>query len=1454
MKEDPENLEDLHRRLLAAEAKIERLRKVEDRTSHINRVLRAIRNVNQLIVSESDSAKLIEKTCQCLVDNLGYNNAWGALLNHEGKHLVHLAESGFSENFRKLKVRVESGNFTRCMQGALSGEFVVVENPEKECPDCPISQIYGTHAGFSKSLRHGNKTFGILSVSVPVEYAHDEEEQSLFKELCDDLSFSLMNINTSKQLRDKEASYKQLIDSLEVGVGYYDVGGKLLLMNKTAANYMGGSPDDFIGKTFNEMFSETEAVEYIRRLQKNLTTGQSEEYEDLIKFPERDYWFLSQYSRVVDTNGIIAGVQVLSHDITARKEAEASLRNRHKRLQFVIEGSQLGTWEWNLKTNETVFNDTWAEMLGYSVQELTPYSYDTWVSLTHPEDLKIATRKLQECIEGNTSKYACEIRMKHKDGHWVWILDRGAVMQRDEEGRALAMFGTHTDISEIRRTEEELKNSRKRYMSHVKNAPYGIFITDKNGFYLEVNPAASRITGYSEQELLGMSIPDLIPERHRAQAQQHFNTLFEQDMSLGEVSFRRKDGEERIWYVSAVRLDENRFLGFTEDITDRVQQQKRVNVLVKMLDDAPASITIHDTTGKFLYANKKSISMHGFVTVDDFLSINLHDLDVPESAEKIATRMKQIAEHGEASFEVQHYRKDGTTFPLHILAKQIEWEGQPALLSIATDITERKKAEDALFESEERYRMLADLTMEGILVHQNGIAIDLNKALSNMIGCSREELINKNFIDFVHEDDLPLVRKSIVKDYAPPYTIRVKRINDELIHTEIEARNFQRGEDTWRVTAFRDISKRLEAEEALKESERRFHRMLSVVPDMISIHDTDMNILYSNWQGFASVPQEKRIYGSKCYFTYRGYDDICPDCRAKEVIEAKVPFRCEAQLPDMSWVDIRVIPLLDKHGKVELFMEWVRDVTEHREAQRALEESEEKFRQIVERSSDIFYRQNINTAEFEYVSPKIFDVLGYSVDEFMSFDLATQQAVIHPDDYSLVENFKEELIEAKSMGIEFVEREFRVRKKNGDYVWLHGSYTLIQDAENNPSLIVGGLSDINDRKMAEQDYKRLQAQLLQAQKMESVGRLAGGVAHDFNNMLGAILGNAEIALMNIDSDHPLYEELSEIHKTTIRSAELTRQLLGFARKQTVIPKVLNLNTIIEGQLNMLRRLIGENVNLQWYPVNNDWQVKIDPSQVDQILTNLVVNARDAIEDVGEITIKTGYTTVEEATEEKVELDPGEYVLLSIKDDGTGMDEDTITSIFDPFYTTKPQGKGTGLGLSTVYGIVKQNKGYITVDSEVDYGTTFTIFLPRHASGETQKSSMERRHRLQGGTETILLVEDEYTIIRIGERILGNVGYHVLTANTPSKAISSVEAFEGKIDLLITDVMMPEMNGKDLAVKLSEKFPDLKCLFISGHSADIISKDGVISEDIQFLQKPFSAQVLTDKVREILGGM
>jgi PAS domain S-box-containing protein len=547
----------------------------------------------------------------------------------------------------------------------------------------------------------------------------------------------------------------------------------------------------------------------------------------------------------------------------------------------------------------------------------------------------------------------------------------------------------------------------------------------------------------------------------------------------------------------------------------------------------------------------------------------------------------------------------------------------------------------------------------------------------------------------------------------------------------------------------------------------------------------------------------------------------------------------------MGYIAVRIFVAKDDQGRTVRTYGVNQDITDRRRVEEELRKSEERFRLAYATSPDAININRMSDGLYVDINDGFTQLTGFTREDVSGKTSLDINIWCNPAD-------RRELIDRlqKTGACENLEAQFRRKDGSVTTALMSARIIHLQDVPH----ILSITRDISERKRADKEKAKLQDQLLQSQKMESIGRLAGGVAHDFNNMLGVILGHVEMAMEGADPARPLYGNLEEIRKAAHRSTELTRQLLAFARKQTVSPRVLDLNETIEAALRMLRRLIGEDIQLAWLPGKGAWPVRVDPTQIDQILANLSVNSRDAIAGVGHLTIETRNIHCDEAyCAGHPGLVPGDYVLLAVSDDGCGMDHEIQSKLFEPFFTTKEVGKGTGLGLATVYGIVKQNSGFIEVDSEPDQGPTVKICLPRHI-GKVERARMEGpQEPAMPGHETILIVEDEPALLELGSSMLAKLGYRVLAAATPGEAIRVAEAYPGEIHLLLTDVVMPEMNGRELAKKMLALYPGMGRLFMSGYTDDVIAHHGVLDEAVHFLQKPFSRTTLSAKVREALNG-
>jgi two-component system cell cycle sensor histidine kinase/response regulator CckA len=514
---------------------------------------------------------------------------------------------------------------------------------------------------------------------------------------------------------------------------------------------------------------------------------------------------------------------------------------------------------------------------------------------------------------------------------------------------------------------------------------------------------------------------------------------------------------------------------------------------------------------------------------------------------------------------------------------------------------------------------------------------------------------------------------------------------------------------------------------------------------------------------------------------------------------------------------------------------------ERTRAEAAVRANEGRFRALIEHSADAIALFAAD-GTILYGSPATTRVLGYPLADFVGHNA---YEFVHPEDRgSVVERLarvaqEEGRSEAMSA---------RIRHRDGTWRMLEGVFTnLLPDP--NVGAIVSNYRDVTER-------LRLEQQLRQAQKMEAVGRLAGGVAHDFNNILTAIMGSAELLLEDLPEGHPRREDATEISRAARRAADLTRQLLAFSRQQVLAPKVVDLGDIVRNVEPMLRRLIGENIALHAVLAPDLGAVRADPGQIEQVILNLAVNARDAMPRGGKLTIETANVDLDQSyAREHSTVQSGPYVMLAVTDSGVGMDETTRAHLFEPFYTTKEFGRGTGLGLATVYGIVKQSEGYIWVYSEPNHGATFKIYLPRvDAPAEPMRPAEAATRARHLGTETILLVEDEQLVRTLVHKVLGQQGYTVLEAPAGEEALAVAAAYAGEIHLLVTDVVMPGVGGRELAHRLAQDRPRTRVLYLSGYSDDAIGRHGMLDPGTFFLQKPFTPAVLVRKVREVLDSL
>ncbi|MFP4499656.1 MAG: PAS domain S-box protein [Candidatus Hydrogenedentota bacterium] len=1328
---------------------VERLRAQRQRLAHINRVLLGIRNVNQLIVSEDDPRRLIERACVNLTETMGYYNAWIALLGGEAGGALDLPDAapvavtgsaGFDRGFEVLRERLECGEFPQCMRRALeTGEAHVEGDPAADCADCPLHGEYGGRAGLVRRLEFDGVTYGVLTASVPAAYAHDAEEQDLFNEVAGDLAFAL-------------------------------------------------------------------------------------------------------------------------HKIAAARRQEQS----EQRLSLVIEGSGLGTWEWNVQTNETVFNEQWAAMLGYRLDELTPTSVETWSALTHPDDLKEAEALLAPCLAGETVTYTCELRMKHKDGHWIWILDRGRVMTRDDAGRPQLMFGTHTDITHLKRREERIS-----FLSTIpEKINDSLIVTDADFAITYINQATEQLFGYTLDEVRGRT-PDFLNAGPMAGQLQRelYETVSSGQTYTGESENIRKDGTTFVceYRVMPFKDEQGRlvaYVGVQRDITQRKQAEEALRESEKryrhVLDGMLEGCQIITPEWKYIYVNEAA-ARHGHKSPDELLGRTMMEVypGIEESA-LCSVLGECFEERTPRRFENEFTYPDGTRGFFQLSIEPVP-EG---LFILSEDITERKQAEEALEHSHQLLQYIVEHTNSAVAVHDCDLRyLYVSQRYLDDYGVQPENIIGKHHYDVF--PDLPekwrevhrkALRGEISRAERDPY----ERTDGTVEWTRWECRPWHEkdGAIGGIIVYTEVITERVEAEEVLRERTELLQNITDNMFDMVAITDMAGVFTYVGPSHRVLGFEPEELLGTTV-FEYVHPDDadhIAGEFAAFVAQPAPdktrtVEYRQRCKDGSYLWLETVGKFLFRDDGTPYALFFSSRNVTERKQAEQALWASEMRFKEMLRNVASVAVQGYAMDGTVRYWNQASEMFYGYTEAEALGQNLL--DLIIPP---AMREDVIADMGRMAETGEANPASELELMRKDGSPIQIYSSHTLVHVPGQEPELFCIDI-DITERKQAEEERERLGAQLMQAQKMESVGRLAGGVAHDFNNMLNVILGHTELAIDALSAESPLRGDLEEIQKAAERSANLTRQLLAFARKQTIAPKVLDLNETIATMLTMLQRLIGEDIDLVWKPGGRLAPVLIDPGQVDQMLANLCVNARDAIgHKHGKITIETANVRFDEAyCAEHAGFVPGAHVMLAVSDDGCGMDEETCAKIFEPFFTTKGVGEGTGLGLATIYGIVKQNDGFINVYSEPDEGTTFRIYIPALEMAPPQEDGPVVRAEPAGGTETILVVEDEPAILSMTRTVLERLGYTVLTASAPSEALRVAREQVGAVDLLITDVVMPEMHGRAMAEQLQALCPGLKSLFMSGYTANVIAHQGVLDEGVNFIEKPFSLQDLARKVREALAG-
>lgn len=1026
--------------------------------------------------------------------------------------------------------------------------------------------------------------------------------------------------------------------------------------------------------------------------------------------------------------------------------------------------------------------------------------------------------------------------------------------------------------------------SEEWYRVLFEQAADGIFVISLQGRCLEVNPQGCFMLGYSREELLSLSWRELIPADDLANNPLPLDELRAGKVVVNERWLRCKDGRRLPVEISGRMLSNDNILGSMHDISERKRAEETLRQneqkLRNFVQQSSEGFTLIDEHGAIIEWNRAQEQMSG-LRHDQVVGRKSWDVQYELLSPERQTpdhyeRLKQVTLEAlrtgqsyifEQPIEVQRLEPNGERQFLLQTVFPIKTEQGYLIGGVTRDITKRRRAEEALRESEERYRTLAESAEDFIFIINPDDSLQyVNPAGAQFLGRSPQEFIGRRRAEFFPPSTADRQQRHIQKVFEtgePSYTessIPTPR-GEVWLNTLLAPVRDKEGEVSAVLGIARDITGRRQMEQSLRESEEKFRCLVEQSVDGINLIDEQGRVVAWN-QGQEQMTGLKRteVLGRPIWEVQsRLALDARKMERAREQIKALVEdflrtgaapwlnqlVEQEFQAPDGSRRFMQAITFPIHTAKGVIAASITRDITQHKRAEEALRQSEEKYHRLFAEMSngcalhEIMYDSDGNAVDYItleinhayelFLNTRREDVIGKKASEILP-----SEELKH-----WLEIFGSVAMTGKSVHYEMYS-PFNQK-------YFEGSAYC---PEKNKFAVT--FSDITERKRAEKARVKLEEQLRQSQKMESIGRLAGGVAHDFNNILVVILGYSDLLLNRLEADAPFYEDIAQIKRAGERAAGLVRQLLAFSRQQMLQPVVLNLNEIVADSEKMLRRLIGEDINLVIQLDPAPRLVKVDAGQIEQIILNLAVNARDAMPQGGQLTLETANVVFDETQIPfDLALQPGAYSLLMVSDTGEGMDMEIKSHLFEPFFTTKGEGKGTGLGLAIVYGIVKQSGGDIRVESEPGQGTTFKIYLPIYETAPADVAAAQTQLVNGRGSETILLVEDEEMVRDLTRLVLQENSYTVLEARQGSEALALAEQHQGSIDLLVTDVVMPQMSGREMAEQLKVLHPHMKILFMSGYTDDTMVRHGLPTTEVEFLPKPFSPSILISKVREML---
>jgi PAS domain S-box len=1060
----------------------------------------------------------------------------------------------------------------------------------------------------------------------------------------------------------------------------------------------------------------------------------------------------------------------------------------------------------------------------------------------------------------------------------------------EHRGRGLTMLGIGRDITDRIFTESALRESENRFRTFVEQSSDIISLLDEQGNVIYQSESSTRHLGYTPQELMGRCCFDFVHPEDSQLAMQGFRQGLE-DPSKGDpiaLRLRHKAGYWKSFeavsssYViagyKAGLVVSFRYIGDRQEAEKELRRsEERFRQLFRR---NLAGVFVSRVGGGIVDCNDSFAQMFGYGSREELLRLAEFDCYFcPSDRERfihLLTRLKTVS-----NVESRLKRRDGSELWVLENASLLDAETIEGTL---VDITERKRTEQALVESESKFRVLADTATTAIYIHNGKRFLYTNQACAEISGYSNEELGHLDPWLLVHPSDRTFARERAEARIrgecrAERYELRVQTKNGEERWLDFCASvTIFEGQQALLCTAF-DVTERKRAERlqqalyrisdctnSVEDLQHLYRALHEIVGELtyarnlyIGLLDSSGDYLHFPYfidESDPSPPEGRPLGKGLTEYVLRTGKPLLADFG--KIRELEQSGDIEPIGPDcVDWLGaplrsgnavFGVIALQSYDPAIrheERDKEILTYVSQHiavaigrKRQEEALRISEARHRSLVESAVYGMYRSSID-GRFLDVNPALVNMLGYaSTEELMSVDMARDIYGDHEERGKIIENY---LQDGK-----LETQEVRWKRQDGRLITVRLNGKPFRNERGDTLGFEMIAEDVTER-------RTLEEQLRQSQKMEAGGRLAGGIAHDFNNLLTVIKGYSELMLGELDGSHPLRSEVDEIKKAADRAASLTRQLLAFSRQQVLAPKVIDLNSVVHNMDKLLRRLLGEDVDLFTVLDGSLGRVKADPGQLEQVVMNLAVNARDAMPQGGKLTIETANIDLDARyARDHVSVKPGSYVMIAVSDSGTGMTEKIKSRIFEPFFTTKDVGKGTGLGLSTVYGIVKQSGGYVWVYSELGIGSTFKVYLPR-VDAPAEIAPLNPPMLNYKGSETVLLVEDEDGVRALVRQVLHKNGYNVIETRHGGEALLACERHPGKIDLLLTDVVLEQMSGRELAERLLQIRPEMKVLYVSGYADDAIIHHGVLTPGAAFLQKPFTTEALARKLRCVLDG-